>query len=108
MSLYLMSFATIDDREAGYEYSQQARSVIRKYGGEFVVRGVHEETLQGVFEPSGRVPTVGMVQRWPDRATLDRMLASTDYLALQARRAEIMTPTVVLLSALDNLEGGSK
>ena len=104
VTLYVMSFATVDDPGAAREYIPRAHDIIESFGGEIVIRGRYEETLEGLFEPSGRPPTTGVVQRWQDREALNRMLTSPQYADLRAYRAGIMTPTVALLSEM--VDGG--
>jgi uncharacterized protein (DUF1330 family) len=70
MPAYILAEVTIEDQAIYEEYKKHTPSSIAAYGGKFMVRGGHAETLEGDWEP-GRIvilefPTVARAKEWWD------------------------------------------
>jgi maleylpyruvate isomerase len=57
--------------------------IVAHNGGEFLLQGIYEETLEGTLVPSGRTPSTSIVIRWPDWETLRQMYDSPEYVELR-------------------------
>jgi uncharacterized protein (DUF1330 family) len=100
MAHYMLSFATIHDPGKMGDYAERARRVVTDSGGEFVLRGIYQEAVEGDLEASGQLPTTAVVARWEDREAIDRMLDSPEYSELREMRRSFATATTVILGEL--------
>lgn len=70
-------------------------ALIRKHGGEYLVRGGAHEVLEGQWQPSRLV-----LFRFPDRAAVHAFMSDPDYLPLKALRQSVADPDSVVVDGL--------
>ncbi|MGW1784809.1 DUF1330 domain-containing protein [Streptomyces sp. NPDC002143] len=103
MAHYQIGFATIDDPERMVEYIRRVEEIVSRAGGEFLLQGIYEETLEGTLEPSGRPASTGIVIRWPDMETIRRMYDSPEYVELRKFRGQFSTTTIGIVRDFDDI-----
>lgn len=85
MAAYLIAFADIHDRARFLaDYGAPTAELIRKFGGEYVVRGPGVEAYEGGMFDGASV----VISKWPDKAAIERFYNSPEYQPLvEARKA---------------------
>ena len=63
MTAYVLAEIDVTDPQGFEDYRRQVPATLVRYGGRFVVRGGHTETLEGTWTPKRVV-----VLEFPDRA----------------------------------------
>lgn len=81
MSAYLIIEARITEPQRFATYTQVTPDVVARHGGEYVVMGGCQETLEG---PPRDTRTV--ISRWPDRAAALAFWHSPQYAAIKPLR----------------------
>jgi uncharacterized protein (DUF1330 family) len=68
MPTYLVLDVAVQDSKAYEKYKELAPAAISAFGGRYLVRGGHTETLEGDWRPSRLVilefPTAGQARAW--------------------------------------------
>ncbi|MEO1137277.1 MAG: DUF1330 domain-containing protein [Pseudomonadota bacterium] len=83
MTAYMIAFAKINDRQKFIEeYGQPTADVIRKFGGEYLVRTPKVETLEGIIGDGQSA----VISKWPDAEAIRRFWTSPEYEKLKAAR----------------------
>jgi len=74
MAFYLILDNEVHDADAYEGYLQAAPEFVKKYGGEYLVRGGAFEVVAGNWAPKRLV-----IFRYPSREAIDEFLADPDY-----------------------------
>lgn len=74
MAFYLILDNEVHDAPAYEGYLQAAPEFVKKYGGEYLVRGGEFEVVAGNWAPKRLV-----IFRYPSREAIDEFLADPDY-----------------------------
>jgi len=74
MTAYLIVDLDVHDWEGFQAYRSEVGTFVRKYGGEYIVRGGDFEVLEGHFQPHRLVMFV-----FPDRAAITAMYSDPGY-----------------------------
>ena len=78
MSVYMVVVAQMPERKPGSarsEYSSAVAELVKKYGGEYLVRGGPAEILEGIWPDRQRL----VISRWPDIETANAFWNSEEY-----------------------------
>jgi len=79
----MVVFARIKDRERFLkEYGVPNGEIVKKYGGEYVIRTPKVTALENGFSEGASV----VISKWPDRAAIERFWNSPEYAPLKAAR----------------------
>ena len=81
MAAYVIAQVAVTDPETFEQYRAQVPATLQAYGGRFVVRGGHSETLEGTWQPKRLV-----VIEFPDFATAKAWWSSQIYAGPKATR----------------------
>jgi uncharacterized protein (DUF1330 family) len=95
MSVYVVADLNWTDQNARGEYGKQARSVLAKYGGRYIVAGGSPQTLEGEWHPSA----VGVIE-FPTKEQAQRWYESDDYRPLKALRLKGAKTSAVLVEGV--------
>jgi uncharacterized protein (DUF1330 family) len=90
MSAYLIANIDVKDAADYEEYKAKAPAVIRKHGGEYLVRGGAFIVLEGDWKPSRLV-----IVRFPDLAAAQDLFNDPEYRPLQALRQRVTESEIV-------------
>ena len=96
MPAYLIVDIDVRDPVRYEEYKREVPRLIKKHGGEYLVRGGEVEVLEGTWEP-GRL----VVFRFPSRQAIRELSEDPEYRPLKALRQEVTRSNVV---AADGIE----
>ena len=83
MPAYLIIEAHITDPSRFAAYARAVPDVMARYGGEYIVMGGRQDTLEGQ-PPHSRM----VISRWPDRAAALAFWHSPEYAAIKPLRAD--------------------
>jgi len=90
MSAYMIVNVDVKDPAAYEEYKTKVPALIRKHGGEYVVRGGRFVILEGDWKPSRLV-----ILRFPDIASAQALLSDPEYQPLKALRQRVSKVDIV-------------
>lgn len=97
MPVYVILDNEVHDTEGYAAYMEAAPAFVRKYGGEYLVRGGEFEVLLGDWAPKRLV-----VFRYPDRQALTDMLNDPDYQRWKKiREAATTTHNLIVVDGLE-------
>ena len=95
MAAYLIVDVVVTD-PAGYEqYRAGVPALIRKHGGEYLVRGGNLEVIEGAWKPQRLV-----VLRFPDRAAAQAFIDDPEYRPLKELRHRVARTDLVLVDGV--------
>ncbi len=94
MSAYIIVNIDVQDAEAYEEYKSKVPALIRKHGGEYVVRGGKFVIMEGDWKPSRLV-----LLRFPDMAAAQAMFDDPEYQPLKALRQRAAKTDLVAVEA---------
>ena len=95
MSAYMIVSQNLKD-PAGYEaYKAAVPALIKKHGGEYLVRGGAHEVVEGNWDPKRMV-----IFRFPDRAAAHAFLNDPDYAPLKKIRQRVADTDIVLVDGV--------
>ena len=95
MSAYVIVDIDIKDAAAYEAYKTKVPLLIRKHGGEYLVRGGEHVVLEGQWKPHRLV-----VFRFPDTASARRLFDDPEYAPLKALRQRISTADIVAVEGV--------
>jgi uncharacterized protein (DUF1330 family) len=97
MAAYYIVEIDIQDQAKFEEYRQKVPATIARYGGRYLVRGGHQETIEGTWQPKRIVvlecPSVEQAKRWYD---------SPEYRPLKELRRQTAHGHIVLVEGVAN------
>lgn len=82
MSAYLIIEAHITDPQGFAAYARATPEVAARYGGQYLVMGGAQQSLEGEHAPARTV-----ISHWPDRAAALAFWHSAEYAAIKPLRA---------------------
>jgi len=91
MSAYLIANIDVRDSSAYQEYKSKVPALIRKHGGEYVVRGGNCTVLEGDWKPCRLV-----VLRFPDLGSAQAFNDDPEYQPLKALRQRVSKTDLVV------------
>jgi uncharacterized protein (DUF1330 family) len=95
MSAYLIVNVSVKD-EAAYEtYKTNVPALIRKHGGEYLVRGGNFIVLEGSWKPSRLV-----IFRFPNITAVQNLFADPEYQPLRALRQRVAESEIVAVEGM--------
>ena len=95
MSAYMIVNVDVRDAVAYDEYKANVPGLIRKHGGEYLVRGGKFAVVEGNREPSRLV-----ILRFPDMAAAQGLYNDPDYQPLKAVRQRASETEIVMVEGL--------
>ncbi|HEX8817072.1 MAG TPA: DUF1330 domain-containing protein [Terriglobales bacterium] len=96
MSAYIVVNISGVHDAAGYEdYKAKAPAMVRKHGGEYVVRGGTFEVVEGEWKPSRVV-----ILRFPDMASAKAFIDDPEYRPLKKLRQSVCKTDMVVVEGL--------
>jgi uncharacterized protein (DUF1330 family) len=90
MSAYMIVNVDVKDPAVYEEYQTKVPALIRKHGGEYLVRGGKFVILEGDWKPSRLV-----ILRFPDIASAQALLIDPEYQPLRALRQPVSKVDIV-------------
>jgi len=92
MTAYMVVFARIKDRERFIkEYGMPTSEVIKKFGGEYLVRTPKVTAIEGGAS--------AVISKWPNRDAIERFWNSPDYEPLKEARQPLADCEVVIIES---------
>ena len=95
MAAYLIGDVVVNDPTVYEQYRAQVPALIRKHGGEYLVRGGALEVIEGSWKPRRLV-----VLRFPDRAAAQAFLNDPEYRPLKELRHRAARTDLVLVAGV--------
>ena len=95
MSVYLIVNVEVKDPAAFERYRAGVPALIRKHGGEYLVRGGNPELLEGGWNPSRVV-----LLRFPDRASAMAFMEDPEYRPLKELRHRVANTDIVAVDGI--------
>jgi uncharacterized protein (DUF1330 family) len=95
MSAYMIVDVDVKDAEAYAEYNSRVPALIRKHGGEYLVRGGKFITLEGDWKPRRLV-----VFRFPDIASAQALYNDPEYQPLIAIRQRVSSMNMIVVEGI--------
>jgi uncharacterized protein (DUF1330 family) len=95
MSAYMIVNVDVRDAVAYEEYKAKVPGLIRKHGGEYLVRGGKFTVVEGDWEPKRLV-----VLRFPDIAAAQGLYNDPEYEPLKAVRRRASETAIVIVEGL--------
>jgi len=96
MTAYMVVFARIKDRERfTKEYGMPTSEVIKKFGGEYLVRTPKVTAIEGSFGDGASA----VISKWPNRDAIERFWNSPDYQPLKEVRQPLADCEVVIIES---------
>lgn len=92
MSAYMIVNVEVEDAVAYEEFKLRIPTLIRKHGGEYLVRGGEFVIVEGEWKPKRLV-----IFRFPDTASAQRLYADPEYQPLKALRQRVSRMDIVLV-----------
>ena len=95
MPAYMIADINMKDPAAYERYKAEVPALIRRHGGEYLVRGGAHEVLEGDWQPTRLV-----IFRFPDRAAIHAFMNDPDYQPLKALRKQCAESDIVAVDGL--------
>ncbi len=95
MSAYMIVRVDVKDAAAYEEYKNKVPVLIRKHGGEYVVRGGKLVVLEGAWNPARLV-----LLKFPDLASAQAFFLDSEYQPLKALRQQVSTADIVAVEGV--------
>lgn len=96
MSAYMIVELDVHDPEGFNDHRARVPALIKKHGGEYIVRGGESEVIEGSWKPKGLV-----VFRFPDRKAIHAFFDDPDYAELKALRLRTSTGSIVAVDGMN-------
>ena len=95
MAAYIVTQIEITDPETFETYRAQVPPILKKYGGEFIVRGGDREVLEGDWPWSRMV-----ILKFPDREAAKAWHASAEYQGPKALRQAASKANMIVVDGV--------
>lgn len=95
MPAYMIVNVEVNSATAYEEYKAKVPALIRKHGGEYIVRGGNFVVLEGDWKPSRLA-----VFRFPDVASAQALYNDPEYQPLKALRQRVSKMDIVAIEGL--------
>jgi uncharacterized protein (DUF1330 family) len=99
MSAYMIVNVDVQDVVAYEQYKAKVPALIRKHGGEYLVRGGKFLILEGHWRPSRLA-----IFRFPDMAAIENLFRDPEYQPLKALRQRPSKADIVTVEGRDHRE----
>ena len=96
MSVYLIVDSDVKDKEAHAGYRENVPAIVRRYGGEYLVRSGEFEVLEGDWQPVRLI-----LLRFPDREAVKALFSDPEYAPYKALRHKIAKTNIVMVDGCD-------
>lgn len=90
MKAYLVVDLTVHDNDTYQQYVKDAPGFVAKHGGKYLVRGGDVDIIEGEWSPSRVV-----VLEFPDKESLDGLIADQEYQKIAATRRAATTTHMI-------------
>ena len=95
MAVYMIADISVKDPSAYEQYKAEVPALIRKHGGEYLVRGGNCQVLEGDWRPSRLV-----LFRFPDKESVAAFLNDPEYQPLKNLRHRVAKTDIVVVEGL--------
>ena len=95
MATYLIVDIEVMDPVGWEEYKAGVPALIRKHGGEYLIRGGACEVMEGSWKPNRVV-----VLRFPDRKSAEGFMNDPDYQPLKAIRQRVARTDMIVVEGV--------
>ena len=95
MAVYMIVDADVKDPSAYERYKAEVPALIRKHGGEYLVRGGAFEVLEGDWQPSRLV-----LLRFPDTQSVKAFFNDPEYQPLKTLRQRVAKTNIVVVAGV--------
>jgi len=95
MAVYLIVDVDVQNPSAFEKYKSDVPALIRKHGGEYLVRGGNFRVLEGVWQPSRLI-----VFRFPDKESVDAFFSDPEYQPLKELRQHVAKTNMVVVEGV--------
>lgn len=95
MPAYMIVSLNVRDAAAYEKYKAEVPALIRRHGGEYLVRGGAHEVLEGAWNP-GRL----VLFRFPDKKAVHAFMNDPDYQPLKKLRQQVADTDSVVVEGL--------
>jgi len=96
MPAYMIIHAKIHDRDKFVSgYAPAAAKLVEQHGGQYVLRAMGAEILEGTLPENGSV----VISEWPDKASAQGFFNSPEYLEVKQLRNGVADVQVMLVEA---------
>ncbi len=95
MSAYLIVDTVLSDPDRYEAYKDKVPGLVKKHGGEYLVRDGEFEVIEGNWQPNRLV-----LLRFPDRQAIHNLFNDPDYQPLKELRQQIATSNIVAVDGL--------
>jgi uncharacterized protein (DUF1330 family) len=95
MSAYVIVNLVMKDATAYEEYKAKVPTLIRKHGGEYLVRGGNSIVLEGDWKPSRLV-----ILRFPHMTAVQSLFNDPEYQPLRALRQTVTESEIVAVEGI--------
>ena len=92
MAVYLIVNVDVKDPSAYEQYKAEVPALIRKHGGEYLVRGGNFQVIEGDWQPSRLV-----LLRFPDKESVLAFFSDPEYQPLKDLRQRVTKTDIVML-----------
>jgi uncharacterized protein (DUF1330 family) len=96
MTAYLIVELDVHDPEGFNDYRARVPALIKKHGGEYIVRGGESEVIEGSWRPKRLV-----IFRFPDRKATRAFFDDPDYAELKALRLRTSKGNIVAVDGVN-------
>lgn len=94
MAAYMIVICEIHDRERFLsDYAQPTAELIKRHGGEYVLRAPGLVSLEGGFGDG----MSAVISRWPDKPSIERFWTSPEYESLKEKRRAVSDAQVLIV-----------
>lgn len=95
MSAYMIVSQNLKDPAAYEAYKAAVPAIVKRHGGEYLVRGGAHEVLEGTWDPKRLV-----LFRFPDKASVHAFLNDPEYAPFKKLRQQIADTDVVVVDGV--------
>jgi uncharacterized protein (DUF1330 family) len=92
MAVYLIVNVDVKDPSAYEQYKAEVPALIRKHGGEYLVRGGNFQVIEGDWQPSRLV-----LFRFPDKKSVLAFFSDPEYQPLKDLRQRVTKTDIVMV-----------
>ncbi|HEY1729915.1 MAG TPA: DUF1330 domain-containing protein [Candidatus Baltobacteraceae bacterium] len=95
MKAYIIADIEIKNEAEYVKYRDAVPALVKKYGGQYIVRGGNPQNLEGSWSPKRVV-----ILEFPDMETLQRFYGSVDYAPLIKQRQAGSDGSIICLQGV--------
>jgi uncharacterized protein (DUF1330 family) len=95
MAVYLIVDVDVKNPSVFEKYKTEVPALIRKHGGEYLVRGGNYRVLEGDWQPSRLI-----LFRFPDKESVDAFFSDPEYQPLKELRRHVAKTNMVVVEGV--------